>query len=76
MISQKTIEELKEVKRMLLVEAEKCCSEYGFVESGKRYEYAWSVREAAKFQTCIKFLEDMNEEGRLRADLPLKFAQN
>jgi len=76
MISQKTIEELKEVKRMLLVEAEACCSPLGYVLAGKRYQYAWAVREAAKFQTCIKFLEDMNEEGRLRADLPLKFAQN
>ena len=76
MISQKTIEELKEVKRKLLSEAAACVNEYGWVETGKRYEYAWAVREAAKFQTCIKFLEDMNEEGRLRADLPLKFAQN
>ena len=75
MISQQTIEELKEVKRKLLSEAAACVNEYGWVETGKRYEYAWAVREAAKFQQCITFLEEMNEEGRILSELPPVFGQ-
>ena len=72
MISQQTIEELLQVERDLGRQLDKCLDKYGHPLIGKAYTVAWLISEARKFHECIQFLEDLNENDRIMAELPIK----
>lgn len=59
MISQTTINELRNIQMSLNEQAKKLVNEHGFI-TGDKYEYSSLINRAQEFKNCADYMEMLN----------------
>ena len=60
MVSQNTLEEIKQETRRLQVAQNECVSEYGHIKSGNRYKFQMLMDQIVDLKECVVYLEKLN----------------